>query len=81
VRVGQIRGASPDGQRPAGSRRLRRHVLSARERNLRRLESNERERRRMHLLNDAFQVNQTYKVSVSDHVTLEMRVNLLTAPA
>ncbi|OXA55450.1 Protein dimmed [Folsomia candida] len=33
----------------------RKQVLSARERNLRRLESNERERQRMHSLNDAFQ--------------------------
>lgn len=30
--------------------------VSARERNLRRLESNERERMRMHSLNDAFEV-------------------------
>ena len=36
-----------------GSRR--RKVVSARERNSRRLESNERERMRMHSLNDAFQ--------------------------
>jgi len=35
----------------------RKQVLSARERNLRRLESNERERQRMHSLNDAFQVS------------------------
>ncbi len=33
----------------------RRKAVSARERNLRRLESNERERQRMHSLNDAFQ--------------------------
>lgn len=37
-------------------RRRRRINMSPRERNLRRLESNERERMRMHCLNDAFQV-------------------------
>lgn len=36
--------------------RRRKGVLNAKERNLRRLESNERERMRMHSLNDAFQV-------------------------
>lgn len=36
--------------------RKRKPALTARERNLRRLESNERERMRMHSLNDAFQV-------------------------
>jgi class B basic helix-loop-helix protein 8 len=39
----------------AQHRRSKRRV-SARERNLRRLESNERERMRMHSLNDAFEV-------------------------
>jgi hypothetical protein len=39
-----------------GSARRRKGVLNAKERNLRRLESNERERMRMHSLNDAFQV-------------------------
>lgn len=39
------------------STRRRKGVLNAKERNLRRLESNERERMRMHSLNDAFQVN------------------------
>lgn len=39
-----------------GSRK-RKGILNAKERNLRRLESNERERMRMHSLNDAFQVN------------------------
>lgn len=38
------------------STRRRKGVLNAKERNLRRLESNERERMRMHSLNDAFQV-------------------------
>lgn len=37
--------------------RRRRTGLSARERNMRRLESNERERMRMHSLNDAFEVS------------------------
>lgn len=36
--------------------RKRKSGISARERNLRRLESNERERMRMHSLNDAFEV-------------------------
>lgn len=48
----QTRGrstGSTNGRRKKG-------VLSAKERNLRRLESNERERMRMHSLNDAFQV-------------------------
>lgn len=36
--------------------RRRKSGISARERNLRRLESNERERMRMHSLNDAFEV-------------------------
>lgn len=39
------------------SARRKRNALSARERNLRRLESNERERMRMHSLNDAFEVS------------------------
>ncbi|PSN45426.1 hypothetical protein C0J52_20837 [Blattella germanica] len=41
---------------PSTGSRRRKPVLSAKERNLRRLESNERERMRMHSLNDAFQV-------------------------
>lgn len=36
--------------------RRKKGTLNAKERNLRRLESNERERMRMHSLNDAFQV-------------------------
>lgn len=40
-------------------------VLSAKDRNLRRLESNERERLRMHSLNDAFEVS-TPQVMTSD---------------
>ena len=41
--------------RKTGSGTRRRKGVSARERNVRRLESNERERMRMHTLNDAFQ--------------------------
>lgn len=37
--------------------RRRKNAMNAKERNLRRLESNERERMRMHSLNDAFQVS------------------------
>lgn len=43
------------GNAPPTTRR-RKSGISARERNLRRLESNERERMRMHSLNDAFEV-------------------------
>lgn len=47
--------ASSVGSPPASTGR-RRRGYSARERNLRRLESNERERMRMHSLNRAFEV-------------------------
>ena len=47
------RGASPEGE---SHTRRKRTSVTARERNVRRLESNERERMRMHSLNDAFQV-------------------------
>lgn len=49
----------------------RRKVLSARERNLRRLESNERERMRMHSLNDAFQELR----EVIPHVNLDRKLS------
>lgn len=49
------------GRNPATPRR-RKGTLNAKERNLRRLESNERERMRMHSLNDAFQVIYVYYV-------------------
>lgn len=42
--------------RSATNSRRRKGQLNAKERNIRRLESNERERMRMHSLNDAFQV-------------------------
>lgn len=45
--------------RSATNSRRRKGQLNAKERNLRRLESNERERMRMHSLNDAFQVTST----------------------
>ncbi|KAL3875501.1 hypothetical protein ACJMK2_033447 [Sinanodonta woodiana] len=49
----------------------RRKTVSARERNLRRLESNERERQRMHSLNDAFASLR----EVIPHVTLERKLS------
>lgn len=53
------------------SNRRKRNTLSARERNLRRLESNERERMRMHSLNDAFQALR----EVIPHVTMERKLS------
>lgn len=50
------RGARLSGEHASSTRR-RKNALNAKERNLRRLESNERERMRMHSLNDAFQVS------------------------
>ncbi|CAN8002722.1 unnamed protein product [Ixodes hexagonus] len=54
-----------------GGGRRRRSALSARERNLRRLESNERERMRMHSLNDAFQALR----EVIPHVAMERKLS------
>lgn len=54
----------------SGSRR-KKSALNARERNLRRLESNERERMRMHSLNDAFQGLR----EVVPHVRLERKLS------
>lgn len=51
--------------------RRRKSALNARERNLRRLESNERERMRMHSLNDAFQGLR----EVIPHVRLERKLS------
>ncbi|CAG2116813.1 unnamed protein product [Medioppia subpectinata] len=51
--------------------RKRKSAVSARERNLRRLESNERERMRMHSLNDAFQGLR----EVIPHVRLERKLS------
>lgn len=61
---------SSSGGNNSGSRR-KRSTLSARERNLRRLESNERERMRMHSLNDAFQALR----EVIPHVTMERKLS------
>ncbi|XP_028967777.1 neurogenic differentiation factor 1-like [Galendromus occidentalis] len=60
-------------QNPASQNSLRRRrtTLSARERNLRRLESNERERMRMHSLNDAFQALR----EVIPHVAMERKLS------
>ncbi|XP_015926552.1 class A basic helix-loop-helix protein 15 [Parasteatoda tepidariorum] len=55
----------------ANSSRRKRNTLSARERNLRRLESNERERMRMHSLNDAFQALR----EVIPHVSRERKLS------
>ena len=50
-------GAAGNGNSSSSSAaRRRKGAMNAKERNLRRLESNERERMRMHSLNDAFQV-------------------------
>lgn len=48
-------GSGPDDGQPRKAAKRRRRLLNPRERNLRRAESNERERVRMHSLNDAFQ--------------------------
>lgn len=54
-----------------GSGRRRKSMLNARDRNLRRLESNERERMRMHSLNDAFQALR----EVIPHVSMERKLS------
>ncbi|PNF32882.1 hypothetical protein B7P43_G01834 [Cryptotermes secundus] len=54
-----------------GSGRRRKSGISARERNLRRLESNERERMRMHSLNDAFEQLR----EVIPHVKMERKLS------
>lgn len=58
-------GSASEKSGSGGKERRRKSVLSARERNLRRLESNERERQRMHSLNDAFQVRQLSLILLS----------------
>lgn len=65
---------SGTGQSVAGSEvggRRRKSMLNARDRNLRRLESNERERMRMHSLNDAFQALR----EVIPHVRMERKLS------
>lgn len=59
-----------DKSEDAATRR-RKATLSSRERNLRRLESNERERMRMHSLNDAFQALR----EVIPHVAMERKLS------
>ncbi|XP_025102852.1 protein dimmed-like [Pomacea canaliculata] len=60
-------------KKPKTSKRAtrRRKGVSARERNIRRLESNERERQRMHSLNDAFQDLR----EVIPHVNLDRKLS------
>ncbi|XP_058449171.1 protein dimmed [Malaya genurostris] len=58
-------------QTATAAARRRKGVLNAKERNLRRLESNERERMRMHSLNDAFQSLR----EVIPHVKKERRLS------
>uniref|UniRef100_A0A8D8T196 Protein dimmed n=1 Tax=Cacopsylla melanoneura TaxID=428564 RepID=A0A8D8T196_9HEMI len=58
-------------QGSALSARRKRNALSSRERNLRRLESNERERMRMHSLNDAFEQLR----EVIPHVKMERKLS------
>lgn len=71
-----------------GATRRRKSALSPRDRNLRRLESNERERMRMHSLNDAFQalretiphVSMDRKLSKIETLTLAKNyINALTS--
>ncbi|BET01533.1 Helix-loop-helix DNA-Hypothetical protein domain [Nesidiocoris tenuis] len=59
------------GQGGSNALRRRKQGLSARERNLRRLESNERERMRMHSLNDAFEQLR----EVIPHVKMERKLS------
>ena len=49
----------------SGAQRKKKGVLNAKERNMRRLESNERERKRMHDLNNQFQVR-TERVTLKE---------------
>ncbi|XP_002069406.2 protein dimmed [Drosophila willistoni] len=60
-----------NGNSNSNSNRRRKGALNAKERNLRRLESNERERMRMHSLNDAFQSLR----EVIPHVEMERRLS------
>lgn len=57
-------GCGSRGRATSTTLRRRKGTLNAKERNIRRLESNERERMRMHSLNDAFQV---YIVIIDTH--------------
>ncbi|XP_055546804.1 protein dimmed [Wyeomyia smithii] len=68
---GSRNASSQHHQQTAAAARRRKGVLNAKERNLRRLESNERERMRMHSLNDAFQSLR----EVIPHVKKERRLS------
>lgn len=69
--VHNVKQARRNSNGTPSSGRRRRTTLSARERNLRRLESNERERMRMHSLNDAFQALR----EVIPHVAMERKLS------
>ncbi|KAJ1522961.1 hypothetical protein ONE63_002098 [Megalurothrips usitatus] len=73
--AGGAGGAGRAGSRARSARanrsRRRKPTMNARERNARRLESNERERMRMHSLNDAFQALR----NVIPHVNVERRLS------
>lgn len=65
-----------DGESPRNTRansrdtgRRRKPTLNAREKNMRRLESNERERMRMHSLNDAFQVCSAHRITINYNIS------------
>lgn len=65
-------GSTSSGGGSSGSTtRRRKSCISARERNLRRLESNERERMRMHSLNDAFEQLR----EVIPHIKMERKLS------
>ncbi|ODN05865.1 Protein dimmed [Orchesella cincta] len=69
---GSVNGGNCSASEKSGSgERRRKTVMSARERNMRRLESNERERQRMHSLNDAFQQLR----EVIPHVTMQRKLS------
>lgn len=69
----EMSGVSGRRQRSSSASigRRKKSAMNARERNLRRLESNERERMRMHSLNDAFQALR----EVVPHVRLERKLS------
>jgi class B basic helix-loop-helix protein 8 len=65
-------GSASSGSASSGTTtRRRKSCISARERNLRRLESNERERMRMHSLNDAFEQLR----EVIPHIKMERKLS------
>lgn len=62
---------------PSRRGKKRRSGISARERNLRRLESNERERMRMHSLNKAFQVGLGGRALIEPYNLCPLNGNIL----